>query len=126
MKFASNIPIYLQIIDWVKEQIITETFPPGYQLPSRRQLAAEWKVNPNTVQKALKEMEESGMIQTQAQKPSTITQNSELIHQLKLERVDQSIQSLVDVMVPMGINLETVMNRIQERYQAVKEESIHD
>lgn len=117
MKFATNLPIYTQIIDWVKDQVINGNYPPGYQLPSRRQLASEWKVNPNTVQKALKEMEELGMINTQAQKPSTITTNLDLINQLKIERMDQAIESLIDVLVPMNLSLEEVIERIRSHYQ---------
>ena len=64
MNFTSNQPIYTQIIDQVKDRIIRGDYPPGYQLPSRRQLAQEWKVNPNTVQKAFKEMEDLAIIVT--------------------------------------------------------------
>ncbi|MCR8969124.1 GntR family transcriptional regulator [Facklamia sp. 7083-14-GEN3] len=126
MKLESNLPIYTQIIAWVKEQIITGKYTPGYQLPSRRQLAKEWKVNPNTVQKAFKEMEDFGMIVTQPQRPSTITTDTQLITQLKYESIDQAIENLVDVLIPMDLQLEDVIQRITKTYQNKKEVLEHD
>ncbi|MGX7109281.1 GntR family transcriptional regulator [Facklamia miroungae] len=126
MKLESNLPIYTQIIAWVKDQIVTGKYTPGYQLPSRRQLAKEWKVNPNTVQKAFKEMEDLGMIVTQPQRPSTITEDTRLISQLKYESIDQAIENLVDVLLPMDLQLEEVIQRITHAYQIKKEALKHD
>ncbi|MGF3066767.1 GntR family transcriptional regulator [Facklamia sp. P12945] len=126
MKLAPNLPIYTQIITWVKDQIITGKYTPGYQLPSRRQLAKEWKVNPNTVQKAFKEMEDLGMIVTQAQRPSTITTDTQLISQLKYESIDQAIENLVDVLIPMDLQLEDIIQRLTHSYQIKKEAINHD
>ncbi|MBG9979680.1 GntR family transcriptional regulator [Facklamia sp. DSM 111018] len=126
MKFVNNIPIYTQIVEIVKQKIVIGEYPPGFQLPSRRQLADEWKVNPNTVQKAFKEMEELGMINTLPQRPSTITEDRQLINELKSESIDLAIHSLVTTLVPMDIDIQKVLDEIQARYHEAKEERHHD
>ena len=57
-------PVYLQIIKYFKQQIVIGEFKPGDIIPSRREMAVNIKVNPNTVQKSYKEMEEMGIINT--------------------------------------------------------------
>ena len=76
-------PIYLQIIERVQMDIITGRYQPGDKLPSVRDLAQEAAVNPNTMQKALSELERSGLIYSQRTSGRFITEDKELIHQMK-------------------------------------------
>ena len=79
----SSRPIYLQIIERVQMDIITGRYQPGDKLPSVRDLAQEAAVNPNTMQKALSELERSGLIYSQRTSGRFITEDKELIHQMK-------------------------------------------
>ena len=81
----SSRPIYLQIIERVQMDIITGRYQPGDKLPSVRDLAQEAAVNPNTMQKALSELERSGLIYSQRTSGRFITEDKELIHQMKKE-----------------------------------------
>ena len=55
--FDNNVPLYLQVIDIIKKQIIAGIYRPGQQLESVRALAGEFEINPNTIQRALQELE---------------------------------------------------------------------
>lgn len=125
MNFTSNQPIYTQIIDQVKDRIIRDDYPPGYQLPSRRQLAQEWKVNPNTVQKAFKEMEDLEIIVTPPNRPSIVTTDQTCLRQLKNEALDHSLQTLCRLVKDLDMDLETVIDQLRQKYQVNKEENKH-
>ena len=79
----SGRPIYAQIIERVQLAIITGHYKPGEKLPSVRELASEAAVNPNTMQKALSELEQSGLLYTQRTSGRFITEDTDLIHRMK-------------------------------------------
>ena len=58
-------PIYAQLVDRIRIQIVSGQYPPGSRLPSVRELAAQASVNPNTMQRAFGELERSGLVVTQ-------------------------------------------------------------
>ena len=62
MEFQANIPIYLQIMDDIKQQIVSGRLKPGDKLASVRDLAMQYGVNPNTVQKSFEQLEQNGLI----------------------------------------------------------------
>jgi GntR family transcriptional regulator len=70
----SGLPIYLQIIETIKQQIATDTLKPGDQLPTVRALAQELRVNFNTVARAYRLLDESGVISTQQGRGTYITE----------------------------------------------------
>lgn len=72
-------PIYLQIIRHIKQSLVIGNLKPGDHIPSRRELAEMLKVNPNTVQRAYRDMETMGLIETIRNKPSTITEDEEIL-----------------------------------------------
>lgn len=78
-------PVYLQLADHVKRQILLGTAQDGEELPSRREIAAQVGVNPNTVQKAYRLMEEEGYVVTEGNRPSTIRLTPELRAQIEEE-----------------------------------------
>ena len=78
-------PVYLQLADHVKRQILLGTARNGEELPSRREIAAQVGVNPNTVQKAYRLMEEEGYVVTEGNRPSTIRLTPELRAQIEEE-----------------------------------------
>lgn len=82
-EFENNIPIYIQLVEQLKIQIISGQYEVGERLPSVRELALQTKVNPNTMQKALTELEEQGLIFTERTNGKFVTQNRELIEQIK-------------------------------------------
>ena len=79
--FDNERPIYLQLMEMIKIQIISGKIKPGEKLPSVRDYAHEVKVNPNTVQKALTELERENLIYTERTNGKYVTDNSSLINQ---------------------------------------------
>ena len=79
INFNKRDPLYEQVVRHFKEKIATGTLVPGQEVPSRRELANQLKINPNTAQRAYKEMEEQGLIHTESNSPSKITENKHIL-----------------------------------------------
>ena len=110
----SSRPIYLQIIERVQMDIITGRYQPGDKLPSVRDLAQEAAVNPNTMQKALSELERSGLIYSQRTSGRFITEDKELIHQMKKELAAAEVSAFVAHMKQLGISPEEIRQLLAE------------
>ena len=85
-------PIYLQIVDLIKTEIIAGVYRPGDKLPSVRDLAMEASVNPNTMQKALTELERSGLVYTQRTSGRFITEDTAKMTEIKEQLEREQIQ----------------------------------
>ena len=118
----SSRPIYLQIIERVQMDIITGRYQPGDKLPSVRDLAQEAAVNPNTMQKALSELERSGLIYSQRTSGRFITEDKELIHQMKQELAAAEVSAFVAHMKQLGITPEEIRQLLAE---TIEEEENH-
>lgn len=119
----SSRPIYLQIIERVQMDIITGRYQPGDKLPSVRNLAQEAAVNPNTMQKALSELERSGLIYSQGTSGRFITEDKELIHQMKKELAAAEVSAFVAHMKQLGITPEEIRQLLAE---TIEEEENHE
>lgn len=119
----SSRPIYLQIIERVQMDIITGRYQPGDKLPSVRDLAQEAAVNPNTMQKALSELERSGLIYSQRTSGRFITEDKELIHQMKKELAAAEVSASVAHMKQLGITPEEIRQLLAE---TIEEEENHE
>lgn len=119
----SSRPIYLQIIERVQMDIITGRYQPGDKLPSVRDLAQEAAVNPNTMQKALSELERSGLIYYQRTSGRFITEDKELIHQMKKELAAAEVSAFVAHMKQLGITPEEIRQLLAE---TIEEEENHE
>ena len=119
----SSRPIYLQIIERVQMDIITGRYQPGDKLPSVRDLAQGAAVNPNTMQKALSELERSGLIYSQRTSGRFITEDKELIHQMKKELAAAEVSAFVAHMKQLGITPEEIRQLLAE---TIEEEENHE
>ena len=119
----SSRPIYLQIIERVQMDIITGRYQPGDKLPSVRDLAQEAAVNPNTMQKALSELERSGLVYSQRTSGRFITEDKELIHQMKKELAAAEVSAFVAHMKQLGITPEEIRQLLAE---TIEEEENHE
>ena len=119
----SSRPIYLQIIERVQMDIITGRYQPGDKLPSGRDLAQEAAVNPNTMQKALSELERSGLIYSQRTSGRFITEDKELIHQMKKGLAAAEVSAFVAHMKQLGITPEEIRQLLAE---TIEEEENHE
>lgn len=99
-------PIYLQLEDIIKSKIIADIYKPGQKLPSVRELAAEAAVNPNTMQKALAELERSGLVYTQRTSGRYITEDTAIMQNLKHQLAHDLIQQFLEAMAHLGYTRE--------------------
>ena len=87
-EFKNGIPIYLQIIDQIKRQIVSGELAPGSRIPAVRDLAKEAGVNPNTMQRALTQLEQEGLLYTQRTSGRFVTQEEEIMKQTRMQLSD--------------------------------------
>lgn len=109
-------PIYIQIIRYIKQQIVTGELEIGDSIPSRRDMAVRMKVNPNTIQKAYKEMEEMGIITTYKNYQSNITDDKSIICKIKEELINESMDSFISSMKAINVKKEEIINIINDRF----------
>lgn len=113
--FSNETPIYLQIVEKIKILIISGQILPGDRLPSVRDLALEMKVNPNTMQKALVELENLGLIYTERTNGKYATQNKKLIDKLKQEQSATLTTCYIESMSKLGYNLKEIIEQINKK-----------
>ena len=99
MEFKSNLPIYLQVIDDIKKKIITGTLPLGTKLPSSRELAIQYDINPNTAARVYNEMESLGLSYTKRGIGTFVTEDPQVIDRLKQEQLKQILTVLDEHLV---------------------------
>lgn len=118
MKFEldNKSPIYLQIIKYIKQQIVIGELNPGDTVPSRREMALELNINLNTVQRAYKEMGEMGIINTFKNYQSNITTDKEILNNIKIELINESLDTFIENMKSIKLTKEEVMKIIDEKY----------
>lgn len=113
--FNNDRPIYLQIIDELKLEIISGKLSANEKLPSVRDLSQMLKVNPNTLQKALMELEREGLIYTERTNGKYVTQDKSIISSIKNEIIDSKITEFYEDMLKIGINKEDIIKYLKER-----------
>lgn len=101
-QFEHDRPIYTQLLEQIRMHIISGTYPIGSKLPSVRDLAATAAVNPNTMQKALSELERSGLIYSQRTSGRYVTEDMTMIHTLKEEIAKEKIKDFFGLMKQLG------------------------
>ena len=116
-KASGGIPIYLQILSYVKRGIIARTIVDGDELPSRRVLSARLGINPNTVQKAFKTLEDEGLIQSRAGAKSSISVTLEVIERLKEEVLMEDVRNVTSALKQMGITKDEAKNLIEKYWE---------
>ncbi|MEI3612109.1 GntR family transcriptional regulator [Pseudogracilibacillus sp. SO30301A] len=117
LKLDSRAPVYIQVIQYFKEQIASGSLDMGEEIPSRRELASELKINPNTVQRAYKEMEEAGLIYTDGNMPSKITKDEHVIKNVRESLLNEAIQNFITSVHTLNIPLEELIPLIKKNYE---------
>lgn len=105
----SDRPIYLQIIERLKMDIISGIYSPGQKLPSVREFATEASVNPNTMQRALAELERDGLVFSQRTSGRFITEDVLLMKTIKIELATDQIKEFLKSMERLGFQREEII-----------------
>lgn len=109
-----GVPIYLQILLYIKRGIVAGTICHGEELPSRRVLSALLGVNPNTVQKAYRMLEEEGLIASHAGAKSYVVLDDQTVTRIRRELLAEDARSIVSAMRQMAISKEEALALIEE------------
>lgn len=104
-----NRPVFIQIVEKIMDDIFTWKYEPGSQIPSVRELALDAEVNPNTMQKAMTELERTGIVYTKRASGRFVTEDVNLINKLKRERADGIINNFLQNMEKMGISRQEII-----------------
>lgn len=112
--FDSERPIYTQLLEQIRLSIISGMYPPGSRLPSVRELAIDAAVNPNTMQKALSELEQSGLLYSQRTSGRFVTEDTALIEQIRRDTAQEFLSEFMEKMRQLGYKKEEILNLIKQ------------
>ena len=115
-----NIPIYLQLPAFIKKGIIAGEITDGDELPSRRVLSATLGINPNTVQKAFKQLEDEGLIESRLGAKSCITVNAGIIRQIKDGMISEEIKTVIASLKQMAVSKSEALELIERNWDDEK------
>ena len=112
--FDNQRPIYSQIIEQIKGFITAGIMEPGERLPSVRDMAAEAGVNPNTMQRAMAELEREGLVYSQRTSGRFITEDRELIERTRNSLAQAEVRTFVEKMRSLNISTQQILRLIKE------------
>ena len=113
-QFSNDAPIYSQLIAQIKVGIVSGAFPPGERLPSVRDLATEAGVNPNTMQRALTELERDGLVYSQRTAGRFVTEDRNMINAAKRGLAEHHIQVFLAAMRQLGYQQEEMIALLRQ------------
>ena len=115
--FSNSAPIYAQLIEQIKMAIVSGEFSAGQRLPSVRELAAETGVNPNTMQRALAELERDGLVHSQRTAGRFVTEDDTAIRAAKRTLARRHLESFLSAMAGLGYEKEELMDLLRQELE---------
>ena len=113
-QFSNDAPIYSQLIMQIKVGIVAGVFPPGDRLPSVRDLATEAGVNPNTMQRALAELERDGLVYSQRTAGRFVTEDETVIRKVKRDLAQGHIRQFLEAMGRLGYRKQEILELLRQ------------
>lgn len=112
--FDNERPIYIQLVEQLRIEIVSGKLKQGERIPSVRELALITKVNPNTMQKALAELEEEKLIYTERTNGKFVTQDTKLIEKTRKKLAKEQTNNYIKSMESLGLSYEEAVKYLQE------------
>lgn len=119
-EFSDDRPIYLQLMEQIQLKIISGMYRVGEKLPSVRDMAAEASVNPNTMQKALTELERTGLVFSQRTSGRFITEDSNMIKDMRNNLAKDQIKKFLTSMEKIGYNKKETILLLEDLAKEMK------
>lgn len=116
-QFSNEMPIYSQLVEQIKIGIVSGMFPPGERLPSVRDLATEAGVNPNTMQRAMTELERDGLVYSQRTAGRFVTEDHAVIEAAKRDLAQRHIHAFLAAMLRLGYGQEEIISLLEQEHQ---------
>ncbi|WP_455054987.1 GntR family transcriptional regulator [Merdimonas faecis] len=107
-------PIYLQLMERIQQDIVSGVYKAGDKLPSVRELAIDAAVNPNTMQKALSELERNGLVHSRRTSGRFITEDEAMLKNLRDELASRHIQDFMEKMKQLGFQEKETLEKLQD------------
>lgn len=121
-EISSERSVYLQLVDIIRQKIMSGEYQPGQRMASVRELAADAAVNPNTMQRALAELERQGLIYTQRTSGRFVSEDKGLIAGLRLSGAKQRAKEFYCEMIQMGLSAEEVRQLLNQAITEAEKE----
>ena len=121
-QYDTAVPIYLQIIERIEQKLVTGEWRAGERVPAVRELAAEFGVNPNTMQRALAELERLELIRTQRTAGRTVTEDLARIDREKRRLAQAGIDAFWQALAQLGYDRAQALELLQQNLRQAKEE----
>ena len=118
-QFRNDLPIYAQLVEKIRLGIISGELPPGSRLPAVRELAMEAGVNPNTMQRALQELEREGMVSTQRTAGRFVTEDDAVIRQSRKALAEKQLRGFLASMGELGYDREAIVSLLKEEKEEI-------
>ena len=112
--FRGDQPIYSQLVQQIRLAIISGVYPPGQRLMSVRDMAAEAGVNPNTMQRALQDLEREGMVCSQRTTGRFVTEDLDIIEQARTKYAEEQVRVFLETMRKLGYPREAILALLKE------------
>ena len=113
MDFQAEIPIYLQVMRLIKRDIVTGVLSPGQKLPSVRDLAISYTINPNTAGRVYRELEAENVCFTRRGTGTFVTDSTERIQEMKEEMAQGLIRQFIEGMAQLGFTFDETITLIE-------------
>ena len=114
MEFKAALPIYLQVKMMIKRDIVTGELQPGSKMPSVRDMALQFTINPNTVSRVYRELEQEGICYTKRGMGTFVTEEKEKVEKLREEMARELMSQFLNGMNQLGISREEAILMIKE------------
>lgn len=114
IEFDNNLPIYLQIMNYLKQQIVSGSLAAGDKIPSVRELAAELQINPNTIQRTFQELEREQIVETRRGLGRFVTSEESKIMTIKKEMASGLLNTFVQGMKELGFAEQDIVAIVAE------------
>lgn len=114
-QFSADAPIYTQLVAQIRMYIVSGALPPGERLPSVREFAAEAGVNPNTMQRAMAELEREGLVHSQRTAGRFVTEDRARIQQAKRQCAEEQIQTFLEKMEQLGYTRAEILQLMEQQ-----------
>ena len=111
---AAGRPVYVQLVEQLERAVVTGVYPPGERIPAVRDLAAQAQVNPNTMQRALAEMESRDLLVTQRTAGRTVTSDTALIAKTRQALAASLAQDFLAQAKALGLTREEILALLQQ------------
>ena len=119
-EFDSNRPIYIQLVERIKQMIVTGELPSGSKLKSVRDLAEEAGVNPNPMQRALQELERDALLYSQRTSGRFVTEDIELITTMREQFAEERVKAFIASLMQLGYQQDELMGVIAHYLEEMK------